>query len=134
VSVAIGIDLQPFSEIEDSIKTFGPRYMSRLYTATELRGLSREPHLAARVLASLFAAKEAVIKVLAPVDDMPSWHEIEIQRIGANSASVSLSGVAAQLAQRHGLSDIIVHVGVAGECAAALALAHTSIGEAMQTR
>jgi len=126
MSFAVGIDLQPFDEVEDSLRTFGGRYTRLLYTTAELKGLSTDPHLAARDLASIFATKEAVMKVLAPNDDIPSWLEIEVHHVKGRSASITLSGVAAQLALGQGISDVAVGLGIANECATATAVAQKS--------
>jgi len=134
MSLAVGIDLQPFGEVEDSLRQFGERYTRLLYTTAELKGLSSEPHLGARDLAMIFAAKEAVMKVLRPSDDIPSWLEIEVLRGTERSAPIALSGVAAQLALRQGISDIAVSLGVARECAAATAVAQKSNSGGMRSR
>jgi holo-[acyl-carrier protein] synthase len=126
MSVAVGIDFQPFIEVEDSLRTFGERYTRRLYTTVELQGLSSEPHVAARDLAAIFAAKEAVMKVLQPSDVIPSWLEIEVRRVKDHSASIVLRGAATQLALRQGISDVAVSLGVARECATATAVAQKS--------
>lgn len=126
MSFAVGIDLQPFIEVESSLATFGERYTRRLYTSSELSELSElsdEPNLIIRKLAALFAAKEAVMKVLAPSDVIPSWLDIEVSDVKEFSASVVLSGVAARLARRQGISDITITLGITQECAAATAVA-----------
>src|SRR5271170_1578864 len=106
MSIAVGIDLQPFAEVADSLRTFGDRYTRRLYTTAEIKGLNSNPDLASRELASMFATKEAVIKVLAPTVEVPSWLEIEVHLANDYAASISLSGTAAQLAHRKGITDI----------------------------
>jgi holo-[acyl-carrier protein] synthase len=126
MSLAVGIDLQPIGEVEDSLRAFGERYTRLLYTSAELSGLSRDPRVAARDLAATFAAKEAVMKVLAPSDDIPSWLDIEVGNVEGSSASIALHGVAAQLAFRQGVSNVTVRLGVAGDCAAATAIAQKS--------
>ena len=66
---AVGIDIQPHVEVEESLSAFGERYTQLVYTTVELQGLSSDPKSAARTLAAIFAAKEAVMKVLAPSED-----------------------------------------------------------------
>jgi holo-[acyl-carrier protein] synthase len=126
MSLSVGIDLQPIVEVEDSLRTFGARYTRRLFTAHELNGLSGDPRVAARDLAAIFAAKEAVMKVLAPSGDIPSWHDIEVRDVGRGSASVALRGAAAAIADVRAISDIEVRLGFTRECATALAVAHPS--------
>jgi holo-[acyl-carrier protein] synthase len=124
MSTAIGIDLQPFDEVEESLRLFGERYTRRLYTNAELREVSGDPHLAAQELATLFAAKEAVMKILAPSNEIPSWLDIEVHQVKDCSPTIALSGVAAQLARRRGISDIAVRLGVIRRCSFATAFAN----------
>jgi holo-[acyl-carrier protein] synthase len=124
MSIAVGIDLQPFDEVEESLRLFGERYTRRLYTNAELRDVSGDPHLAAQQLATLFAAKEAVMKVLTPSSEIPSWLDIEVRQVKDCSPSISLSGVAARLAHRQGITDIAVRLGVDRQCATATAFAN----------
>jgi len=123
MSIAVGIDLQPFDEVEESLRLFGEHYTRRLYTNAEIREVSGDPHLAAQELAMLFAAKEAVMKVLTPSSEIPSWLDIEVRQVKDCSPSISLSGVAAQLAHRQGIYDIVVRLGVVGQSATAAASA-----------
>jgi holo-[acyl-carrier protein] synthase len=57
---AIGVDIVEIERVESAIKRWGERFLSRIYTETELR--SYQDRLSS--LASRFAAKEAVMKVL----------------------------------------------------------------------
>ncbi len=58
--VSIGVDIIEIERVKTAIKQWGKRFLNRIYTEAELRtcqdGLSS--------LASRFAAKEAVMKVL----------------------------------------------------------------------
>jgi holo-[acyl-carrier protein] synthase len=134
MNFAVGIDLQPIDEVEDSLRTFGERYTRLLYTNAELKGRSSDPHLAARDLATIFATKEAVMKVLAPSDDIPSWLDIEVRHVIECSPSIVLSGVAAELALRQGVTDVAVSFGCTRECATATAVAQRSNSGVTQSR
>ena len=43
MSLAVGIDLQPFIEVEYSLKAFGERYTRLLFTTAELSGKGSPP-------------------------------------------------------------------------------------------
>ncbi|MGH3510489.1 MAG: holo-ACP synthase [Nocardioidaceae bacterium] len=104
----VGTDLQRVDAVEESLRTLGRRYVERVFTDHEQEcvGLpvddlpSVAPGLAAR-----FAAKEATIKVLRPVDGGIGWRDIEVRRHEGGWCSVELSGTAAMLAERAGLGS-----------------------------
>jgi holo-[acyl-carrier protein] synthase len=83
----------------------------------------------ARELAMIFAAKEAVIKALRPAVEIPAWQEIEIHRLSDGTARVELSGNAAQLAKRHGITQWSLQMHHDGTSAIATAMAHGSKDE-----
>jgi holo-[acyl-carrier protein] synthase len=132
VSFAVGIDQQPFAEVEESLGLFGDRYTRLIYTPTELQRAHREPDHVARQLAALFATKEAVMKVLAPDGDVPTWLDIEVGRPHDGTASVALHGVAATLAQRQGIAEISVSLDTDARWATAIAVAQRSNVGVMQ--
>ena len=71
--VRVGCDVVPFGDVQDSLATFGYRYLREIFTASEIndcRGRNRVHSLAAR-----FAAKEAVIKAFAEPDMPFPWRE-----------------------------------------------------------
>lgn len=74
----IGIDIIEIERIEKSVKRFGEKFLSRIFTSKELEycmsKASKYQHLAAR-----FAAKEAIAKALSYNGDRGfSWQDIEI--------------------------------------------------------
>ena len=87
-----------------SIRVFGSRYLTRLFTPDEREycdgiagaGGDAAPHFAAR-----FAAKEAVIKLLRPAPgDAVAWRLIEVRRHAAGFCTLRLHGSARALARR----------------------------------
>jgi holo-[acyl-carrier protein] synthase len=97
--VRIGCDVMDIADVQDSLATFGDRYLRKVFTANEIddcRGSNREHGLAAR-----FAAKEAVIKAFAEPDMSFPLREIEVRRDGPLPV-LSLSGTVAERAQRQG--------------------------------
>jgi holo-[acyl-carrier protein] synthase len=114
---AIGIDLTEVDDVRDSISRFGDRYLERVYTASERADCGTDP----RRLAARFAAKEAAMKALAPADRLP-WHSISVVRDAAGRPSLALSGEAAELASRLGVSGISVSLTHERSVAAAIVL------------
>jgi len=122
-----GTDIVDVRNVADSIRTFGERYLRRVFTRDELKycasianeGGDSVPHLAAR-----FAAKESVMKVLRPgPSDAIAWKSIEIIRGPSGSCAVRLHGHARALARRAGLSGIAVSLSHEQRYAVAVAIA-----------
>jgi holo-[acyl-carrier protein] synthase len=97
--VRVGCDVAAIDEVQDSLATFGERYLRKVFTASEIsdcEGRNQVHRLAAR-----FAAKEAVIKAFAEPDMAFPWREIEVTRAGPLPL-LRLSGTLAERAQRQG--------------------------------
>jgi holo-[acyl-carrier protein] synthase len=97
--VRVGCDVADIGAVQDSLASFGERYLRKIFTASEIndcRGLDQVQRLAAR-----FAAKEAVIKVFAQPDMAFPWREIEVTRDGPLPL-LRLSGSLAERARRQG--------------------------------
>ena len=101
----VGIDLLEISRLERALRR-RPRLAMRLFTEAELdyANARRRPgrHLAAR-----FAAKEAVIKALAPAGGIPP-RQIEVEpgeppsvRLQGNAAQAAASGVELRVSLTH---------------------------------
>ncbi|MBX7213237.1 MAG: holo-ACP synthase [Thermoflexales bacterium] len=99
-----GVDILHVQRVQEALARHGERFLARVYTPAEIaycRG--RAPELAAR-----FAAKEAAAKALGVGMRVLSrqgvgWHEIEIERDVLGKPHLSLTGSAAERAQRLGL-------------------------------
>jgi holo-[acyl-carrier protein] synthase len=97
--VRAGCDVLAVQEVQDSLTSFGDRYLRKVFTTGEIddcQGLNRVHGLAAR-----FAAKEAVIKAFAEPDMPFPLREIEVTREGA-LPRLRLSGSLAERAQQQG--------------------------------
>jgi holo-[acyl-carrier protein] synthase len=97
--VRVGCDVVDIEDVQDSLATFGNRYLRKVFTASEIddcQGHNRAQRLAAR-----FAAKEAVIKAFAEPDMSFPLREIEVRRDGPLPV-LRLSGTVAERAQRQG--------------------------------
>src|SRR3954465_947285 len=106
--VGVGIDVIQNERIRDSITRFGPRFLNRIYTETEIAYCSNcaDPgiHYAAR-----FAAKEAAFKALgtgwaAGV----KWKDIEVERLASGKPELHLHGEALTRAQSAGVTRLHV--------------------------
>jgi len=106
--VGVGIDVIQNDRIRDSIQKFGPRFLNRIYTQTEIDYCSKcgDPtiHYAAR-----FAAKEAGFKALgtgwaAGV----KWKDIEVQKLPSGKPELHLYGEALQRATAMGATRLHV--------------------------
>lgn len=107
-ALRVGTDLVPVVHVAESVARFGDRYVGRIYTDHEVSCCRGTPAVVAAGLAARFAAKEATIKVLRPVDHQPDWRSIEIRRDPAGWCEVHLRGEAARLARRQGIRDMAV--------------------------
>ena len=96
--VGVGIDVIQNERIRESIARFGPRFLNRIYTETEIGYCSNcaDPtiHYAAR-----FAAKEAAFKALgtgwaAGV----KWKDVEVQKLTSGKPELHLYGQALERA------------------------------------
>lgn len=102
-SLRVGCDVVAVHDIEDSLTSFGDRFLSRIFTDREIAYCAgRAPQLAAR-----FAAKEAVIKAFAAPDEPFSPTEIEIVPRG-QVPTLALHGAMAALAHRQGWGEASV--------------------------
>ena len=119
----MGADLAGVQQVADSVARFGDRYLRRVYTEHEIACCPGLPSVAAAGLAARFAAKEATLKVLRPVDYQPDWRSIEVQRHAAGWCAISLSGHAAALADRAGIAELAVSLSHEGGMAAAVVVA-----------
>jgi holo-[acyl-carrier protein] synthase len=122
--ICVGIDLVTSEEVRESLQAHGDRYLKRVYTEQELQDCGRDP----RRLAGRFAAKEAAMKALARADEALAWHEIGVRTDSSGRFALELSGAAATLAQRRGISDLQLSITQRRSGAAALVLAKAQGG------
>ena len=121
-SVRVGVDLCSVVSVRDSIERFGERYLRRVYTDAELAYAGDEPETQAQRLAARFAAKEATVKLLRPID-RPDWRTLEICHDPVGWTDLVLTGRAAQLAAEAGLSGWSVSLSHDGALAVAVVAA-----------
>jgi holo-[acyl-carrier protein] synthase len=115
---AIGVDIIEIERVESAIKRGRERFLSRIYTETELR--TCQHRLAS--LASRFAAKEAVMKVLGTGGIGISWREIEILTGDDGKPLVKLYGQALNKAEELNLKEVSVSLSDSKQHAVAVAI------------
>jgi holo-[acyl-carrier protein] synthase len=107
--IGIGTDLVEVSRVVRAYERFGERFLERLYTSEE-RAYCMKRFDFGPALAGRFAAKEAVVKALAP--DAPvgvAYRDVAIRTDG-NRPRVELTGAAAALAARRGVAAVTVTI------------------------
>ncbi len=120
--LSTGVDLIEVSRIEQAIARYGERFLTRVFTASELAYChGRPPQLAAR-----FAAKEATSKSLGvgiQHREGVGWLEIEVISDVRGKPSVKLAGRAAQRAAELGLRAFALSLSHTKQYAIALVVA-----------
>jgi holo-[acyl-carrier protein] synthase len=115
---SIGVDIVEIERVESAIKRSGERFLGRIYTETELK--TCQDRLSS--LASRFAAKEAVMKVLGEGGTGIAWREIEILTDDDGRPSVRLYGQALNKATKLNLKEVSVSLSDSKEYAIAVAI------------
>src|SRR5512140_3366809 len=116
----LGADLVDVREVEDALRSFGERYLARVYTPAEIAYALASPSETARRLAARFAAKEATIKALRASDVGVDPRSIEVTRAPDGGCGVALSGGAALAARRAGAGPLAVTLSHQGTVALAV--------------
>ncbi len=122
-AIRVGADVVSVHQVAESVESFGPRYLDRVYTEHELGSCRGAPAARAASLAARFAAKEATIKVLRPRGHQPDWRSVEVRRHSGGWCTLTLSGHAAVLAEQAGIADLSVSLTHEGDIAAAVVVA-----------
>src|SRR5215468_3676372 len=100
--VGTGVDITEVGRIQASLKRFGERFLSRVFTPEEARYCMGKPNAAER-LAARFAAKEAGMKAIGTgLRHGITWHDVEVGREPGGRPTIIYSGRAAEFAQRLG--------------------------------
>lgn len=128
----VGVDVQAITEVSASLDQFGSRYLRRVYTQREIDDCTGPTGLNVSSLASRFAAKEAVMKMLSVDQVIPTWRNIEIQRETNGSPSVELFDNAALAARLCGVNDIAMSMSHDGGVAVATAIGTRNPEEVLQ--
>jgi len=124
--IAQGIDLIECERIREIWDRHGDRFLARLLTNEETRYVQRYKH-AVPSLAGRFAAKEAILKVLGTGwRGKIAWRDMEILNDGHGQPLVTLTGECERIAEKLGITAILVSITHTDSFAAATAI---GIGE-----
>jgi holo-[acyl-carrier protein] synthase len=124
----IGIDLIDVETVADALEAQGERYLRRIYRESEIADCRRGGDLDIKKLAACFAAKEAVIKALAPGDDPVPWLDIEVRRLPTGAVELLIHGLAATLSRDAGITSFALCITHEQGIAAALVVAEARTG------
>ncbi len=119
----VGADIVGVAEVAECLERHGSRYTERVFTEHELASSTGAPSTRAARLAARFAAKEAALKVLRPADEGVDWRSIEVVRDPLGPCEMRLTGTAARLAQRAGITTMAVSLSHEANVAAAVVVA-----------
>lgn len=106
----IGVDVVDLARFERAVGRT-PKLRERLFAESER-------DLPLRSLAGRFAAKEALMKALGDATGI-TWHDMQVVSDAEGRPSMRLSGAAAEIAARRGITDI--HLSMSHDAGVAIA-------------
>ena len=121
--VRVGLDLVEVSRVRASMRHFGQRFLTRLFSADEVHYAMLGNDACAERLAARFAAKEAAIKALSLAEVGVNWRDIEVRKQADGSCRLELRGRAAAQAAQIGVSSIALSLSHDGDYAGAVVTA-----------
>lgn len=122
--IGLGTDLIEISRIERSLQRFGAAFLGRVYTPGEIAYCERKRHTAAESFAARFAAKEAAAKALGTgISRGVSWREFEVVRRPGEAPRLRVTGRAAEIALRLGVTRFSLSLTHSREYALAVVIA-----------
>ena len=100
--VGTGVDIVEVPRIAATLERFGERFLTRVFTAGEIRYCDYKQNRAERY-AARFAAKEAGLKAIGTgLRGGISWRDVEVTREPSGRPVLSFHGKAASYAERLG--------------------------------
>ena len=117
-----GIDLIEIPRIAGVLERYPVRFLEKVFTAGEQRYARGRPHQ----LASRFAAKEAVMKLLGTGVRGVPWKSIEVTRKQGGPPEIVLHGPAKVRADKMGIIRIALSLSHSREMAVASAVGEAS--------
>lgn len=125
-----GVDIIEIDRVERVFRQYGDRFLKRIYRDGEIRyARGRAPQLASR-----FAAKEAVMKLLGTGVRGVRWRDIEVVRRPGIAPRVVLHGTALARAERIGLTDIALSLSHSKRYAVASVVGESAEGNLVPVR
>ena len=125
-----GVDIIEIDRVAGVLDRYGDRFLKRIYSEGEIQyARGRAPQLASR-----FAAKEAVMKLLGTGVRGVRWRDIEVVRPPGMAPRVVLHGTALARAERIGLTDIALSLSHSKGFAVASVVGNSSEGNFVPPR
>jgi holo-[acyl-carrier protein] synthase len=119
VILGTGVDLAEVARIRASIERYGERFTRRVFTEREIAYAERKANKYERY-AARFAAKEAGMKAIGTGwSGGITWKDLEVTNLPSGRPTLSLHGVARDVANRLGVRTI--HLSLTHTSAQALA-------------
>jgi holo-[acyl-carrier protein] synthase len=123
-SVRVGTDLALIAQTQASLAEFGERYLHRIFTPGERADCAARDAGELASLTARFAAKEALLKALAPEPSAtPPWTSMEVVVAPSGAPSLVLHAESAALAQARGVVSLAVSLTHEAEYASAVVVA-----------
>lgn len=117
----IGTDIIEIARIKQAIDRWGERFLRRVYTEPELNLFRKSP----QALATRFACKEAIMKLLGTGTKGVGWQDIETLAYPSGKPLIKLYGRAQSEAKNLGIKEIAVSLSHSREYAIAAAIGST---------
>ncbi len=111
----IGVDIIEIGRIKEAVNNWGEKFLRRVYTESELAAYRNKPSS----LATRFACKEAVMKLLGTGIYGIHWREVETLSMPGGEPLISLYGRALTRASELGIKDVAVSLSHSKEYAVA---------------
>jgi holo-[acyl-carrier protein] synthase len=104
--VGTGVDLAEVPRIRATIERFGPKFVERVYTPSEIAYVERKANKYERY-AARFAAKEAGMKAIGTGwRHGVRWQDFEVTNLPSGKPTLRFYGVAAQVAEKLGVKNV----------------------------
>jgi len=119
--VGLGVDAFDVDRVGDELRTRDPALFQQVFTDDEIAHCDAQRRPAAHY-ALRFAAKEALLKALAPPveAEVPLvWRDIDVRRLNDGRYDVALRGAVRALADQRGVTRILLSITLAGGLALA---------------
>ena len=115
--VGLGVDISEVDRIQAAMTRHGQRFLGRIFTPAEIAYCNRHRGRAER-FAGRFAAKEAAMKALGTGwSNGVRWVDIEVTRLPSGRPTLSLHGVARQIADQLGMRQASLSITHSGNTA-----------------
>ena len=120
--VGIGTDIVECLRVGRMIESHGERFLQQVFTCGETRFCNGRKRPLDH-FASLWAAKEAILKALGLAGRGLNWTDIEICQDGNGRPEVRLTGAVREAADRQGVGSVLLSLAHCRAYATAYALA-----------